>query len=115
LSLAEVVPLEPETRPCAECGEFHPAKNFPKTKWDDESRRCSTCRAPKAITDPGEPPRKILTNNLDMAVPDDWLPRLHSGSNFKVEVVIHIDHAERLHDGSTRWRARWLEVSSVSD
>jgi hypothetical protein len=118
LSLAEVLPIqpEPETRPCSECGIDYPAKNYAKTAWDDDAtRRCSPCRAPKQIPDPSDPPRKILTNNLDVVIPDDWLDRLHSGANLRCEVMLHIDHAERLHDDSTRWRARWLEVTRLDE
>jgi hypothetical protein len=113
VSLAQVLPIEPETRPCSICGEFFPIARFTKATWDDEARRCSRCRAPRRIPDPEVPPSRVLAHFVEIPLSDDMRKRMTSGANIRVEVVLHIDHAEQLDDGSTRWRGRWLEVTTI--
>jgi hypothetical protein len=112
LSLAEVLPIEPETRPCSICDELLPIGKFTKATWDDETRRCSRCRAPRRIPDPEVPPTRVLAHLVEIPLSDDMRARAASGVNFRVELVLHIDYAQVLDDGSTRWKARWLEVSA---
>jgi hypothetical protein len=116
LTLAEIVSLpgQPETRPCVTCGEFFPSGRFTKTTWDSEDRLCSSCRAPRRIPDPDVSPSRVVGHLVDIPLPDAMRERAASGVNFRVELVLHIDHCEELANGSTRWRARWLEVTEPS-
>lgn len=119
MRLVEVVDSEPEPAPtgrlCDHCGQMRALSRFRTADRDDPEAPCASFRAPRPIPDPKMPPTKVMAAGLAFPIPDDWVARIHSGANLKVEVVLHIDHALGAPDGTPmHWSAR-LEVSRISE
>ena len=52
--------------------------------------------------------------NFVFDLPEDWRRRMTAGANFRVELVLHVDDVVETKAGP-RWKARWLEVTQLSD
>jgi hypothetical protein len=118
LSLAKVIelePPEPTEKRCGTCGEDRPLNRFRKSQLDDPDAECASCRAPRQIPDPDVPLPKVVASALTIPLPEDWAEDMASGRNFKVEVVLQVDHAVGTDSGPMHWSARWLEVTRLDD
>lgn len=69
----------------------------------------------EADPDPDTLLTKVMAQSLSFPLNEEWAAKVASGTNFKVEVVLHIDHAVGTDDGPLHWSARWLEVTRISD
>jgi hypothetical protein len=74
------------------------------------------CRTFQPVADPDELVHELMILNAEQTLDDEWASEMASGRNFKIELVLHVDHLERkAHTGQQRWRARWLEVTRLYD
>jgi len=119
LSLAEVIPIEPEPvyKLCELCGETKLVNAFPPSARDpDTDDPCNLCKTFQAIDAPDELVPALTILNMDVNLPDEWAGEMAPGMVFKAELVLHVDQCEaKRHNGETRWRARWLEVTRLYD
>ena len=71
--------------------------------------------ASREIPDPEAAPSAVTISTIDFDMPEDWRKRIKAGSNFKVELVLHVEAAVQTPSTATKWRCKWLSLTRLSD
>ena len=68
-----------------------------------------------SIPDPKVAPSSVTITTTNFDLPEAWRSRIKAGSNFKVELVLHVEGTVQKTSGGPKWRCKWLEVTRISD
>lgn len=109
------VPADLVEKFCKHCEEVLPTSAFSRTRStpDGFTVVCKPCRTPIVITDPDVSPDVLSFRGFDFVLPQEMKDRIRAGSNLRVTVALHVDHAQAQPGKEPRWSSRWLEVISV--